>query len=114
MTKICTYCNNVNEDIAYICARCSRPLTDQYTRRDDFPSPPLLYRPMMAVVPCAYHPTIPFLFTCSRCGKPICGACSKISLGVVLCAECAHNMPYVGVLPVYPALFYGLPVQRIR
>lgn len=112
MAKVCSNCNNVNEEGDLICARCGQLLIVQPEKMSEFPVPPLVYRP---VIKCAYHPTIPFMFTCARCGRPICGACAKIYWGYVLCVQCARETPYFPALPVYPLVFYAaLPVSRFR
>jgi hypothetical protein len=48
---------------------------------------------------CFYHPNLPAVYICSRCGRPICRDCSKEYMGLILCPQC-----YLGVVPpAYPA-----------
>ena len=42
---------------------------------------------------CFYHPNLPAVMVCYRCGRKICTACSKDYNGLMMCPSCYHNVP---------------------
>jgi len=42
---------------------------------------------------CFYHPDLPAMFVCSRCGRKICSSCNKSYSGLSLCPSCYHTVP---------------------
>jgi DNA-directed RNA polymerase subunit RPC12/RpoP len=47
---------------------------------------------------CFYHPTLPAVYVCNRCGRAICRDDSKTYVDLVLCPQC-----YQSVVPMSPA-----------
>lgn len=42
---------------------------------------------------CFYHPNLPAMVVCYRCGRKICSSCSKSYNGLTLCPSCYHSVP---------------------
>lgn len=42
---------------------------------------------------CFYHPNLPAMVVCYRCGRKICGSCNKSYNGLNLCPNCYHSVP---------------------
>lgn len=52
---------------------------------------------------CFYHPNLPAMVVCYRCGRKICSSCSKPYNGLTLCPNCYHSVPTpVAAPPVAP------------
>jgi hypothetical protein len=47
---------------------------------------------------CFYHPNLPAVYVCNRCGRAVCRDDSKAYMDLVLCPQC-----YAGVVPVVAA-----------
>ncbi len=43
------------------------------------------------VYTCYYHPNLPAVMVCGRCGRNICSSCSKPYLDLALCPQCFHS-----------------------
>jgi hypothetical protein len=43
---------------------------------------------------CFYHPSLPAVYICNRCGRAICRDCSKSYMDLILCPQC-----YSGIVP---------------
>ena len=54
---------------------------------------------------CYYHPNLPAMMVCYRCGRKICTACSKDYNGLTMCPSCYHNVPP----PMPAAIPAGVP-----
>lgn len=50
---------------------------------------------------CYYHPDLPAVYVCNRCGRPICRDCAKAYVGLMLCPQC-YSMSVPRFSPVYP------------
>ena len=97
-----------------LCAMRS-PLTRIIVKPADATAPPMVWKPTLPATACAYHFSIPLLFTCGRCGKPICGSCARIFLGIVLCVECLRGTPALPATLAFLPVTYGLvPAYRGR
>ena len=103
MVKKCTSCGYNNRDDASFCSSCGASLAGA--------APPAL-KPVPSVrvvtpvspggpirVPapgqCYYHPNLPAVYVCNRCGRAICRDDSKAYMDLVLCPQC-----YAGVVPM--------------
>lgn len=41
---------------------------------------------------CSYHPNLPAIYICSKCGKPICQNCTRTYMNLVLCPQCQWQL----------------------
>ncbi|HKM78945.1 MAG TPA: hypothetical protein VJZ03_07690 [Candidatus Bathyarchaeia archaeon] len=48
---------------------------------------------LMNLNSCFYHPNLPAVLVCYRCGRKICGSCTKSYNGLNLCSNCYHSVP---------------------
>ncbi len=103
MVKRCPSCGYNNRDDAAFCSSCGASLVGAV--------PPTLkpvpsVRVVTPVAPggpirvpppgqCFYHPNLPAVYVCNRCGRAICRDDSKAYMDLVLCPQC-----YAGVVPV--------------
>ena len=116
MVKKCLSCGYNNRDDASFCSSCGASLAGA--------APPAL-KPVPSVrvvtpvspggpirVPppgqCYYHPNLPAVYVCNRCGRSICRDDSKAYMDLVLCPQC-----YQGVVPVMaqPPAYAPVPPQ---
>ncbi|MGA3298356.1 MAG: hypothetical protein ABSD41_13015, partial [Candidatus Bathyarchaeia archaeon] len=118
MVKKCLSCDFNNRDDAAFCASCGASMTGA----GPLPTAPSMHpvpsvrvvtpgspgSPVRVPVPgqCFYHPNLPAVFACNRCGRSICRDDSKDYRDLVLCPQC-----YQGVVPMspQPAPSYGPP-----
>ena len=42
---------------------------------------------------CYYHASLPAMYVCNRCGRPICRDCSKPYGDLTLCPQCYTQVP---------------------
>jgi len=117
MVKKCPSCGYNNRDDASFCSSCGASLAGTA-------APALKPVPSVRVVTpvspggpirvpapgqCYYHPNLPAVYVCNRCGRSICRDDSKAYMDLVLCPQC-----YAGVVPMVaqtqpPAAAYGPP-----
>lgn len=115
MVKKCPSCGYNNRDDAAFCSSCGASLAGAA-------APALKPVPSVRVVTpvtpggpirvpapgqCFYHPNLPAIYVCNRCGRSICRDDSKAYMDLVLCPQC-----YAGVVPAMappqvPAPAYG-------
>ena len=114
MVKKCPSCGYNNRDDAGFCSSCGSSLAGAA-------APALKPVPSVRVVTpvapggpirvpapgqCFYHPNLPAIYVCNRCGRSICRDDSKAYMDLVLCPQC-----YAGVVPMatppQPAPGYG-------
>ncbi len=103
MVKKCPSCGYNNRDDAAFCSSCGGPLAGTV-------APSLKPVPSVRVVTpvspggpirvpapgqCFYHPNLPAIYVCNRCGRSICRDDSKAYMALVLCPQC-----YAGVVPM--------------
>jgi hypothetical protein len=103
MVKKCPSCGYNNRDDAAFCSSCGASLAGAA-------APALKPVPSVRVVTpvspggpirvpapgqCFYHPNLPAIYVCNRCGRSICRDDSKAYMDLVLCPQC-----YAGVVPM--------------
>lgn len=106
MVKKCPSCGYNNRDDAAFCSSCGATLVGTM-------APALKPVPSVRVVTpvspgspirvpapgqCFYHPNLPAIYVCNRCGRSICRDDSKTYMDLVLCPQC-----YAGVVPMVAA-----------
>ena len=106
MVKRCPSCGYNNRDDATFCSSCGASVGVAV------PGPALKPVPSVRVVTpvspggpvrvpapgqCFYHPNLPAVYVCNRCGRSICRDDSKAYMDLVLCPQC-----YQGVVPMAP------------
>lgn len=62
-----------------------------------------------AVVYCTNHPNVETYLRCSRCGKPICSRCAKLTPTGYRCPDCLRNQQRVFTT----AVWYDYPIAII-
>ncbi len=63
---------------------------------------------------CYYHPNLPAVYVCNRCGRPICRDCAKPYSDLVLCPQCCAHVSPGTITPVYqPPLTYQPPPSAV-
>ena len=103
MVKKCPSCGYNNRDDASFCSSCGASLAGAAAPALK-PVPSV--RVVTPVVPggpvrvpppgqCYYHPNLPAVYVCNRCGRSICRDDSKAYMDLVLCPQC-----YQGVVPM--------------
>jgi DNA-directed RNA polymerase subunit RPC12/RpoP len=67
-----------------------------------YPGTGYIGMPMRAirVGSCFYHPDLPAVYVCNRCGKNICRDCAKSYGGLILCPQC-YSYAVPRPAPVY-------------
>ena len=103
MVKKCPSCGYNNRDDAAFCSSCGASLAGAM-------APALKPVPSVRVVTpvspggpirvpapgqCFYHPNLPAIYVCNRCGRAICRDDSKAYMDLVLCPQC-----YAGIVPM--------------
>lgn len=53
----------------------------------------------MSLNSCFYHPNLPAMSVCYRCGRKICVSCSKSYNGLTMCPSCYHTVPASATAP---------------
>ncbi|MEM2865244.1 MAG: B-box zinc finger protein [Candidatus Bathyarchaeia archaeon] len=92
----CPTCSMENPYSVAFCAYCGSPLaaaaaTPMVKAISAFPSPGYLGMPTRAIRTgfCFYHPNLPAVYVCNRCGKAICRDCAKSYGGLIMCPPCS-------------------------
>jgi hypothetical protein len=106
MVKKCPSCGYNNRDDAAFCSSCGASLAGAAAPAlKPVPSvrvvtPVTAGGPIRVPAPgqCFYHPNLPAVYVCNRCGRSICRDDSKAYMDLVLCPQC-----YAGVVPMVPA-----------
>ena len=108
MVKKCPSCGYNNRDDAAFCSSCGASIGGTGTLPAPFLKPVPSVRvvtpvsmggPVRVPAPgqCFYHPNLPAVFVCNRCGRSICRDDSKAYMDLVLCPQC-----YQSVVPMSP------------
>jgi len=122
MVKKCPRCGANNRDDALFCSQCGTSLIEAAA-----PQPTVIPQPTVKPVPsvrvvtpvaptaapvrvpppgmCYYHPNLPAVYVCNRCGRPICRDDAKAYGDLILCPQCYAAVPP----PAYMAPGYGVP-----
>ncbi len=103
MVKKCPSCGYNNRDDASFCSSCGASLAGSAVPSlKPVPSvrvvtPVSQGGPIRVPAPgqCYYHPNLPAVYVCNRCGRSICCDDSKAYMDLVLCPQC-----YAGVVPM--------------
>ena len=112
MVKRCPSCGYNNRDDAVFCSSCGGSLAAPGApMMKPVPSvrvvtPVTPGAPMRVPAPgmCFYHPSLPAVYICNRCGRAICRDDSKAYMDLVLCPQCyAGIVPPMAVAPPVPA-----------
>ena len=106
MVKKCPSCGYNNRDDAAFCSSCGASLAGAAAPAlKPVPSvrvvtPVTSGSPIRVPAPgqCFYHPNLPAIYVCNRCGRSICRDDSKAYMDLVLCPQC-----YQGVVPMMAA-----------
>jgi len=116
MVKRCPSCGYNNRDDAGFCSSCGASIGGTSTMAPALKPVPSV-RVVTPVSPggpirvpapgqCFYHPNLPAVYVCNRCGRSICRDDSKGYMDLVLCPQC-----YAGIVPMatapQPAPGYG-------
>lgn len=113
MVRRCPTCGANNRDDASFCSACGTSLIAPPSVKP-VPSVRVVSpvspagAPMRVPPPgmCFYHPNLPAIYVCNRCGRPICRDDSKAYQDLVMCPQCYQSV----VPPAYqPAPMYGAP-----
>lgn len=120
MVKKCPSCGYNNRDDASFCSSCGASLSGGMAPAlKPVPSvrvvtPVSAGGPIRVPAPgqCYYHPSLPAVYVCNRCGRSICRDDSKTYMDLVLCPQC-----YQGVVPMVaqqqPQPAYAQPPQQM-
>lgn len=129
MVRRCPTCGANNRDDASFCSACGTSLIAPPSVKP-VPSVRVVSpvspagAPMRVPPPgmCFYHPNLPAIYVCNRCGRPICRDDSKAYQDLVMCPQCYQSVvPFVGAAghpaapqpaPMYapqPAPMYAAP-----
>ena len=103
MVKRCPSCGYNNRDDAAFCSSCGASLAGAAGTRTQTSPLSAVVTPVSAGGPirvpapgqCFYHPNLPAIYVCNRCGRSICRDDSKAYMDLVLCPQC-----YQGVVPM--------------
>ncbi len=112
MVKKCQTCGYNNRDDAAFCSSCGASLGGAMAPAlKPVPSvrvvtPVSPGNPIRVPAPgqCFYHPNLPAIYVCNRCGRSICRDDSKAYMDLVLCPQC-----YAGVVPMVAAPQMQMP-----
>jgi len=112
LVKRCPSCGYNNRDDAVFCSSCGGSLAAPGApMMKPVPSvrvvtPVTPGAPMRVPAPgmCFYHPSLPAVYICNRCGRAICRDDSKAYMDLVLCPQCyAGIVPPMAMAPPVPA-----------
>ncbi|MGD0424649.1 MAG: hypothetical protein ABSA92_14520 [Candidatus Bathyarchaeia archaeon] len=118
MAKRCPSCGYNNFDDAAYCSGCGGSVAG--TQPAPFLKPVPSVRvvtsispggPVMVPAPgqCFYHPSLPAVYVCNRCGRTICRDDSKGYVDLVLCPQCYQSVVPISPQPQLPAPSYTPP-----
>jgi hypothetical protein len=114
MVKRCPSCGYNNRDDAAFCSSCGASLAGAAPALKPVPSvrvvtPVTAGGPIRVPAPgqCFYHPSLPAVYVCNRCGRAICRDCSRAYMDLVLCPQCYAAVVPVAAAPQPQAPAYG-------
>ena len=99
MVKKCPSCGYNNRDDAAFCSSCGASISGATSPTGPALKPVPSVRVVTPVSPggpvrvpspgqCFYHPNLPAVYVCNRCGRSICRDDSKAYMDLVLCPQC--------------------------
>jgi hypothetical protein len=117
MVKKCPSCGYNNRDDAAFCSSCGASLAGAAAPAlKPVPSvrvvtPVTSGSPIRIPAPgqCFYHPNLPAIYVCNRCGRSICRDDSKAYMDLVLCPQCYQGVVPMMAAPQPPGPSYGPP-----
>jgi len=117
LVRKCPTCGANNRDDASFCSACGTSLVAPPSVKP-VPSVRVVSPVMPAGMPmrvpppgmCFYHPNLPAIYVCNRCGRPICRDDSKAYQDLVMCPQCYQSVVPIIAAPAYPpAPAYAYP-----
>ena len=120
MVKKCPSCGYNNRDDAAFCSSCGSSVGGSVGPIGPALKPVPSVRVVTPVSPgnpirvpapgqCYYHPNLPAVYVCNRCGRSICRDDSKAYMDLVLCPQC-----YQGVVPMVAAPQMQQPPMQMQ
>jgi len=117
LVRRCPTCGANNRDDASFCSACGTSLIAPPSVKPvpsvRVVSPVAPMGATMRVPPpgmCFYHPNLPAIYVCNRCGRPICRDDSKAYQDLVMCPQCYQSVvPFVAAPAGHPAPTYAAP-----
>jgi zinc-ribbon domain len=115
LVRRCPTCGANNRDDASFCSACGTSLIAPPSVKP-VPSVRVVSpvtpagAPMRVPPPgmCFYHPNLPAIYVCNRCGRPICRDDSKAYQDLVMCPQCYQSVvPFVAAPAGHPAPMYA-------
>jgi hypothetical protein len=114
LVRKCPTCGASNRDEASFCSGCGTSLVGPPSVKP-VPSVRVVSpvtpagAPMRVPPPgmCFYHPNLPAIYVCNRCGRPICRDDSKAYQDLVMCPQCYQSVVPI-LAPAYPPA-YAIP-----
>ncbi len=117
MVHKCPTCGYNNRDDAAFCSSCGaslgggagpmlKPVPSVRVVTPVSPGSPIRVPPPGQ---CYYHPSLPAVYVCNRCGRAICRDDSKAYMDLVLCPQC-----YAGVVPMVAAPQMQAPAPQMQ
>ncbi len=60
---------------------------------------------------CYYHPNLPAVYVCNRCGRPLCRDDAKAYNDLILCPQCYQMVPTPRFLQISPVMPLPAPME---
>jgi len=117
LVRKCPTCGANNRDDASFCSACGTSLIAPPSVKP-VPSVRVVSPVMPAGAPmrvpppgmCFYHPNLPAIYVCNRCGRPICRDDSKAYQDLVMCPQCYQSVvPFIAAPAYPPGPSYAIP-----
>ena len=113
MVKRCISCGADNRDDATFCSSCGtsfpaaavKPIPSVKVVTPVAPPGAALRVPPPGM--CFYHPNLPAVYVCNRCGRAICRDDAKMYADLVLCPQCYAGVVPLGMAPGYAGVGPG-------
>jgi len=118
LVKRCPSCGYNNRDDAAFCSSCGASIAGAAMGPALKPVPSVRVvtpvspgGPVRVPAPgqCFYHPNLPAVYVCNRCGRSICRDDSKAYMDLVLCPQCYQGVVPMVAAPQPPAPTYAPP-----
>jgi len=130
MVKRCPNCSASNPNNASYCSSCGT----SFAAPTGTPTPAMkpvpsirVVQPISQVYPgvapmrvpppgmCFYHPNLPAVYICNRCGRPICRDDAKMYGTLIICPQCYFMLPPLvpQPAPLLPPPIMYLPFRAV-